>query len=316
MLRLVSCAYCLQRVACGRANYKLSVKIVLIDFHTHTNASDGALHPCEVVDRALAGNIDLLAITDHDTVAGYRTAAAYYTRNPGTMRLLPGIEFSCRWSGTTIHIVGLGIDCDHPAMREGLAILNVARRERGVKIASRLAARGFAGALEGALAEAGDSQLGRPHFAAWMVAQGHVKDHNEAFDKYLGQGKTGDVKAFWPELADVTGWIEASGGAAVIAHPLKYRFTRMKLQRLVMDFCAAGGSGIEILSGYQTADQTTRLRRLAKEFELEVSVGSDFHRDAPYSPGLGVELPQLEGLRGVWERWSAQPEPASRSDHT
>ena len=279
--------------------------IVLIDFHTHTNASDGALAPAEMIDRAVAGNIDLLAITDHDTVAGYRAAAGYYTQNPGKMRLIPGIEYSCRWSGTTVHIVGLGIDSDHPAMREGLAVLEQARRERGVKIGSRLESRGFEGALQGALAEAGDSQLGRPHFAAWMVEQGHVADHNAAFDKYLGQGKIGDVKAYWPELAQVTQWIEVSGGAAIIAHPLKYRFTRMKLRRLVIDFMAAGGSGIEVLSGRQTTDQTAQLKRLAAEFELEASVGSDFHRDAPYSPQLGVELPQLEGLRGVWERWSA-----------
>jgi predicted metal-dependent phosphoesterase TrpH len=287
----------------------LSVKIVLIDFHTHTNASDGALAPVEMIDRAVARNIDLLAITDHDTVAGYRAAAGYYTQNPGKMRLIPGIEYSCRWSGTTVHIVGLGIDSDHPAMREGLAVLEQARRERGVKIGSRLESRGFEGALQGALAEAGDSQLGRPHFAAWMVEQGHVADHNTAFDKYLGQGKIGDVKAYWPELDQVTQWIEGSGGAAIIAHPLKYRFTRMKLRRLVIDFMAAGGSGIEVLSGRQTTDQTAQLKRLAAEFELEASVGSDFHRDAPYGPQLGVELPQLEGLRGVWERWSA-PGPA------
>jgi predicted metal-dependent phosphoesterase TrpH len=281
----------------------LSVKIVLIDFHTHTNASDGALAPAEMIDRATDRNIDLLAITDHDTVTGYRAAVEYYTQNPGKMRLIPGIEYSCRWSGTTIHILGLGFDSDHPAMREGLAVLGQARRERGVKIGSRLEARGFEGALEGAQAVAGDSQLGRPHFATWMVEQGHVADHNTAFDKFLGQGKIGDVKAFWPELAQVTQWIEASGGAAIIAHPLKYRFTRMKLRRLVIDFMAAGGSGIEILSGRQTTDQTAQLKRLATELELEVSVGSDFHRDAPYSPQLGVELPQLDGLRGVWERW-------------
>ncbi len=283
---------------------QLSVKIVLIDFHTHTNASDGALAPSEIIDQALARKVDLLAITDHDTVAGYRTAAAYYTQNPGDMRLLQGIEFSCRWSGTTVHVVGLGVNSEHAAMSEGLAILAQARRDRGQKIASRLQALGFSGVLEGALAEAGDSQLGRPHFAAWMVAQGHVTDHGQAFDKYLGQGKIGDVKAFWPELVEVTRWIEASGGAAVIAHPLKYRFTRMKLRRLVVDFMDAGGSAIEVLSGYQSTDQTTQLKRLAAEFGLEVSIGSDFHRDGPYSPQLGVELPQLGGLRGVWERWA------------
>jgi predicted metal-dependent phosphoesterase TrpH len=278
---------------------------VLIDFHTHSNASDGALTPREVIDRALARDVRILALTDHDTVAGYRAAAQYYTQNQQDMRLIPGIEYSCRWSGTTVHIVGLGMDCDHPAMQEGLELLASARQERGLKIASRLEAKGFAGAHAGALAQAGDSQLGRPHFSAWMVAQGHVVDHNQAFDRYLGQGKIGDVKAFWPELAEVVQWITASGGVAVIAHPLKYRFTRMKLRRLVVDFVAAGGRALEIHSGHQNADQLLQLRRLAAEFELEASLGSDFHRDGPYSPQLGVELPPLEGLRGVWERWLA-----------
>jgi len=281
-----------------------SVKTVLIDFHTHTTASDGALAPRELVARAVARNIDLLAITDHDTVAGYEAAAAYHTPHPGGMRLIPGIELSCLWSGTTLHILGLGIDCAHPAMCHAVTGMAAARQERGITIASRLATRGFSGALQGALKQAGDSQLGRPHFAAWMVQQGHVKDHNQAFDKYLGQGKMGDIKACWPSLAEVTHWITVSGGAAVVAHPLKYRFTGMKLRRLLTEFIAAGGCGIEVLSGSQSADQGAQLQRLAGEFNLEVSIGSDFHRDAPYSAPPGVESAPFEGLRGVWERWS------------
>lgn len=284
-----------------------SVKIVLIDFHTHTTASDGALSPRELVQRARDRKVDMLAITDHDTVAGYLTAVQQYPQNAAGPRLIPGIEFSCRWSGTTVHIVGLGMACDHPAMIEGLAVLKAARGERGRKIADRLEGLGYRGALAGALAEAGESQLGRPHFSAWLVAQGHVEDHRTAFDKYLGQGKTGDVKAFWPELAEVVHWIVTAGGVAVIAHPLKYQFTRMKLRRLVIDFTAAGGAGIELASGLQSADQLAQLRRLATEFRLEVSIGSDFHRDGPYNPQPGVELPALEGLRGVWERWPDAP---------
>jgi predicted metal-dependent phosphoesterase TrpH len=277
---------------------------VLIDFHTHTTASDGALAPGELVERALAAGIARLAITDHDTVAGYRAAAACCARQPVPLQLVSGVEFSCCWSGTTVHIVGLGMDCDHPAMLRGLRAQEQARGERAVIIARRLGALGFSGALAGAEAHAGESQLGRPHFAAWLVASGHVADHNEAFDRYLGQGRTGDVKTFWPTLGEVIGWIADAGGQAVVAHPLKYRFTRMKLRRLVADFIAAGGAAIEILSGRQTAEQSLQLQRLAREFDLEVSVGSDFHRDTPYGPQLGVESPQLRGLRGVWERWA------------
>lgn len=280
-----------------------SVKIVLIDFHTHTTASDGALSPAELVGRALAEDVRLLAITDHDTMRGSAAAARHYTHNSSRMRLISGVEFSCVWSGTTVHILGLGVDGGHPAMAGGLARLDLAREARGEKIASRLEARGFGDALAGAVAAAGDSQLGRPHFAQWMVAQGHVRDETEAFDKYLGQGRVGDVKAFWPELAEVVRWIVAAGGVAVIAHPLKYRFTRMKLRQLVIDFIAAGGGCLEILSGRQSADQFDRLAGLAREFKLEVSMGSDFHRDSPYGAQLGVELPRLKGLRGVWERW-------------
>jgi len=290
---------------------------VLIDFHTHTAASDGALSPAELVALARERQLCMLAITDHDTVAGYQAVAAevdsQYTQNPAVLRLISGVEFSCRWSGTTIHILGLGMDCAHPAMCEGLGVLHRARVERGKKIASRLAALGFAGALDGALAEAGASQLGRPHFASWMVARGHVADHGEAFDKYLGQGKTGDVKAFWPEVATVVGWIVAAGGVAVIAHPLKYKYTRMKLRRLVVDFVAAGGRALEIASGHQTPDQTSQLRRLAAEFDLEVSLGSDYHRDGPYNPMPGVVVPALDGLTGVWQRWSQAESAAEAS---
>lgn len=277
---------------------------MLLDFHTHTTASDGALSPAQLLARARERQIALLAITDHDTVAGYRSLLAPGERRPGDPQLVAGTELSCRWSGTTVHVVGLGMDCEHPAMREAMDTLATARDERGRKIAQRLEALGFTGALAGAQARAGDSQLGRPDFAAWMVAQGHVGDHNEAFDRYLGQGKTGDVKAFWPELATVTGWIVAAGGVAVIAHPLQYKFTRMKLRRLVTDFVAAGGRALEVLSGRQAPDQVAQLARLAAEFDLEVSVGSDFHRDGPYSVPPGVAVPRLAGLRGVWERWS------------
>jgi predicted metal-dependent phosphoesterase TrpH len=280
--------------------------IVLIDLHTHTTASDGTLSPGELLTRARDLGVAQLAITDHDTVAGYRAAAAHYTQICAEITLIPGVELSCRWSGSTIHILGLGFDCDHPVMVEGIANLCEARIARAEKIGQRLAARGFEGATAGAMDKAGDSQIGRPHFAAWMVERGHVSSFGQAFDKYLGQGKTGDVKAFWPELAEVTQWVVAAGGVAAIAHPLHYRFTRMKLRRLVTDFKAAGGMALELINGRQTADQTAQLERLAREFELQVSAGSDFHRDSPFAAKIGVELRHLKGLPGVWERWSSQ----------
>tara|TARA_R110002072_G_scaffold51201_20_gene137126 strand:- start:638 stop:1489 length:852 start_codon:yes stop_codon:yes gene_type:complete len=283
---------------------------VLIDFHTHTTASDGALAPLELLARARERGVGMFAVTDHDTIDGFLSLRDRAAQHGEPVRLIPGVELSCRWSGTTVHIVGLGFDSEHAAMREALEYMENARSQRGEQIAERLARRGFPGALEGALGEAGEGQLGRPHFAAWMVQQGHVKDAQQAYGRYLGQGKVGDVKAFWPDLERVVGWIVRAGGVAVVAHPYKYRFTGMKLRRLLVDFVAAGGGAIELLSGYQTPQQTAQIRRYAAEFGLEVSVGSDFHRDTPYSAEPGVSVPALQGLRGVWERWDGAGEVA------
>lgn len=274
-----------------------------MDFHTHTTASDGVLPPEALLHRAHARGVQQLAITDHDTLAGYREAAALVAcRVPG-LRLVPGVELSCCWSGVNVHVVGLDVDVDHPVLLAGLERLDGARRERAQVIGQRLEKLGILRALEGAIGEAGESQIGRPHFAAWMVREGHVKDASAAFQRYLGRGKPGDVKALWPGLEEVTGWIVAAGGIAVLAHPLKYRLTRSRLQRLTGDFRAAGGRAVEVLTGRQLPDEGRQLRELARQHQLLVSVGSDFHQEQPWGADLGVEARHLEGLQGVWECW-------------
>ena len=276
---------------------------VRVDFHTHTLASDGALAPAELVTRAAGAGVSLMAITDHDTLAGYRQAR--HSAADAGVALVSGVELSCQWSGAAIHVIGLGFDVDSPVLAAGIGALQAARRDRAREIAARLERRGYAGALAGALACAGSSQIGRPHFARWMVDVGHVQDMGVAFDRYLGRGKTGDVKACWPSLDSVTRWLVEAGGIAVLAHPLKYRLTRMKLRRLLTDFRAAGGRGLEILSGRQEASRTAALARLAKEFDLYASAGSDFHRDSPYGPSLGVESRLLTGVPNVVHRLQA-----------
>ena len=120
--------------------------------------------------------------------------------------------------------------------------------------------------------------------------------------RYLGAGKIGDVKAFWPELGEVCDWIVRSGGTAVLAHPLKYKYTRMKLRRLLTDFQASGGRGLEVCSGRQTADQTRQLCRVAQEYGLLLSAGSDFHQQWQYGPALGVKVSQFPPLPNLWAR--------------
>ena len=272
---------------------------MIVDFHTHSLASDGALAPIELLRRAKAAGVQQFALTDHDTTAGY--LAVRHTSEAEEIGLISGVELSCRWATTTIHVVGLNFDADAPDMTAMVEQLTQAREERAEKIATRLAGVGIDDALEGAKAIANGSQIGRPHFATWMVEAGAVDSVAEAFDKYLGAGKIGDVKMFWPPLSDVVQAITRTGGVAILAHPLKYRLTGMKLRALINDFKTAGGGAIEVLNGRQPETDLKRLSQLAEGNGLMCSVGSDFHRDFEYGPRLGIDVERLPNGAYVWD---------------
>jgi len=276
----------------------ISLVIVIVDFHTHSLASDGALEPSDLLLQAKEEGVSRFAITDHDTLAGYLSVKD--TQAAQDVGLISGVELSCRWAKTTIHVVGLGFDDSAAEIIDMVTSLSDARIERAKTIAQRLENAGFSGALDGALKVANGSQIGRPHFAQWMLDTGHVASLTEAFDKYLGAGKVGDVKAFWPAMADVVHAITASGGVAVLAHPLKYRLTGMKLRALINDFKAAGGTCLEILNGRQPEVDMKRLSQMAQSSDLLVSAGSDFHRSFEYGPTLGVDTDRLTAGRYVW----------------
>ena len=276
----------------------ISVVIVIVDFHTHSLASDGALEPSDLLLQAKEAGVSRFAITDHDTLAGYLSVKD--TQAAKDVGLISGVELSCRWAKTTIHVVGLGFDDSAAEIIDMVTSLSDARIERAKTIAQRLENAGFSGALDGALKVANGSQIGRPHFAQWMLDTGHVASLTEAFDKYLGAGKVGDVKAFWPPMADVVHAITASGGVAVLAHPLKYRLTGMKLRALINDFKAAGGTCLEILNGRQPEVDMKRLSQMAQSSDLLVSAGSDFHRSFEYGPTLGVDADRLAAGQYVW----------------
>ena len=276
---------------------------MIVDFHTHSLASDGALAPIELLRRAKAAGVRQFALTDHDTTAGY--LAVRHTSEAEEIGLISGVELSCRWATTTIHVVGLNFDADAPEMTAMVEQLTQAREERAEKIATRLAGVGIDDALEGAKAIANGSQIGRPHFATWMAEAGAVDSVAEAFDKYLGAGKIGDVKMFWPPLSDVVQAITRAGGVAILAHPLKYRLTGMKLRALINDFKAAGGGAIEVLNGRQSETDLKRLSQLAEGNGLMCSVGSDFHRNFEYGPKLGIDVERLPNGAYVWDALEA-----------
>lgn len=275
-----------------------------LDLHVHSTCSDGALSVPDLLERALAADIQTIALTDHDTIKGVETAREWLSNNSeASLQLISGTELSCVWQGVTIHVVGLNFDVQNTLLESYLQGLDYARSERAELIASRLEKQGFKGALAGAQAIAGEAQLGRPHFARWLVDAGHCDSMNAAFKRWLGRGKLGDVKVFWPSLEEAVGVVVNAGGVAVLAHPQHYGMTRAKLKRLVFAFAQAGGSALELPLGKDHADVALYVRRLLNECELSVSLGSDFHADSEWGPRLGVDVAVARNLNPVWAGW-------------
>lgn len=270
-----------------------------VDLHTHSTASDGELKPAELLREADAAGVELLAITDHDTLDGYSQAASA-THN---CKLIPGIELSTTWRKIGIHVVGLNPDPHDSQLLAGIRLQKQARLERGARIAARLTKAGFGDTLDGAKEIAGDAILGRPHFAQYLVQSGQIKDMRTAFKKYLGQGKVGDVRENWASLEEVIDWISNAGGLAIVAHPAKYKLTHLKLEELAREFAELGGHGIEVVSGRQIGSLTDRLARLATRHGLLASVGSDFHQAGKHWAGLGEVATLPATCTPVWETW-------------
>lgn len=253
------------------------------------------------MSRAKEQGVTTLALTDHDTTAGL--AEAQQMAADLGIELIHGIEVSCLWRGIGIHIVGLNIDPQHSTMQSAVQQQLDSRQQRAMEIARKLEKVGFKDTYEGAAQFAGDGIIGRPHFARYLVQAGHVKHEGEAFKRYLGAGKVGDVKQLWPDIETAVGWIRASGGIAVLAHPDKYNMTRTKLRALLELFVEVGGQAIEVVSGKQLPQVTRDMANLAERFELWASCGSDFHVPNQHWQELGCfpELP--EQCDPVWCHW-------------
>jgi len=272
-----------------------------IDLHCHSTASDGALPPQELVSRAHEKGVSHLALTDHDTIAGLEEASEAARRVGIT--LIAGTELSCLWRSHTIHIVGLDFDTSDQQLRQALERQNNNRWSRARTIADKLVKLQIENLLEKAIGKADGDVPGRPHFARVLVEEGAVKDVAQAFKRYLGAGKAGDVKGFWPELPEVVQWITDAGGVAVLAHPRKYKMTATKLRALVTDFRQAGGRSIEVSTSGQSSGDLGFLAELCRRENLLASQGSDFHfPGAPWCE-LGSVMKMPDGLEPVWHHF-------------
>jgi predicted metal-dependent phosphoesterase TrpH len=273
------------------------------DLHNHSTSSDGLLSPTQLIELAARTGVDAIALTDHDTTDGL--AEALIAAQRLGVVLIPGVEISVSWGDTTLHVVGLQIDAAAPALVAGLRSIREGRDARGRKIAAALEALGIPGTFDGAYALAENkSMLGRAHFARHLVELGKVKDTQAAFDKYLAKGKPAYVPHRWAELTDAVSWIRASGGIAVLAHPGRYDLKPMFRDQMLMDFKAAGGQAIEVVTGSHRPEQYAMWQRVALEHGFLASRGADYHGpgESPVEPG---RLPALHAsLTPVWTQWA------------
>ncbi|MBP6645415.1 MAG: PHP domain-containing protein [Burkholderiaceae bacterium] len=275
-------------------------KIFNADLHCHSVVSDGTLTPELLAQRAAVNGVELWALTDHDEIGGQHRAAAAAKANG--MRYLTGTEISVTFAGETVHIVGLGFDPDDAQLCQGLHDTRHGRGPRAMEMSDQLAKVGIHGAYEGALKYVGNPELiSRTHFARFLVETGICKDTAEVFRKYLTDGKPGFVPHRWAALGDAVRWITQARGAAVVAHPGRYKFTANEEYALFTEFKAHGGVGVEVVTGSHSPAEFVEYASLAKELGLVASRGSDFHSPDESHTDLG-KLPFLsDELTPVWE---------------
>jgi hypothetical protein len=272
------------------AEGRLSMRV---DLHTHTNASDGLLAPDALVRAVQAARLAVFSVTDHDTVDALAEVDAR-SRAAG-LQLVPGIELSAIWQGAELHILGYFID---PADPHLLGFLQRRRDARGVrlgKMLDRLRLLGVAVPPEAVLAKAQDGNVGRPHLARVLTERGYVASLDEAFDRYLGEGKPAYVPRPDVRCEDAIRAIHEAGGLASWAHPgINGR------DAATADLVAAGLDAIEVHHAKHAPNVTAHYRRLAETWSLLVTGGSDFHgttgRDHGVAPGNPI-LPEPDFLR-------------------
>ncbi len=260
-----------------------------IDLHLHTTASDGLLEPTALVRTAKEAGIQVLSITDHDTVDGL--LAARGAAESAGLTLVPGIELSAYWKKVEFHILGYFIDPENAILKAFLHRTREARVKRMHAMLSRLHAMGIAVPAGEVMARARDGNVGRPHLARALVERGIVRSAEDAFNRYLGSDKPAYVPRPDVSTYEAIRVIREAGGIASLAHPGQH-----DRDEAIPELVEAGLEAIEVYHPRQTFGRAARYRRLARRLNLLVTGGSDFHGSvdkdhpalAPGSPCLPV----------------------------
>ena len=284
---------------------ELGSGFALIDLHTHTNESDGTLSPSQLIAEAVRRGVDTLAITDHDTFAGYDSAVPL-AREAG-VALVRGIELSTKLHGESVHLLGYfpgngGLT----EFRRWVLEMQASRRDRNIRLAARLRELGFDIRLEEAEA-LGRGMTGRPHFAQVMVRKGYVANIRRAFDDYLDESAIGYVHRTEPQFAEGVKRIRDAGGVASLAHPARLR---RDAAALLPELCAAGLNAIEAYHSDHSAEETEHVPRTRAALWPEGHGWFGFPRRRETRSGVGNRARREfadNRLRccGIWAGWDS-----------
>lgn len=256
-----------------------------IDLHVHSRYSDGTMDPAELVKLAIKQGLSAIALTDHDTTAGIEQAVT--TGKEEGLEVIPGVELSTRYREREIHILGYFIDYKNEELNEALAQIAKERDNRNRKMCESLTAGGFPISYEELCENFGNAIITRAHFAKLLVKKGVVQSMDEAFRGCLNNKSPYYIMRHYPTPEEAIGLILTAGGIPVLAHPLLYKMSVSELHTLLHELKEYGLRGIETVYSCNQGTDEAFVRKLAKEYELIMTGGSDFHGENKPHIALG-----------------------------
>lgn len=277
-----------------------------VDLHCHTTASDGALTPVQLVQRASRLGLKVVAVTDHDSTDGVAPALEAAPRYG--IEVIPGVEINTDVPGTEVHILGYFLDHTDPALNGELARLREGRIGRAKRMAEKLAEMGAPVRFERILELAGEGAVGRPHVAQALLEAGHVTSFDQAFEKYIGRDSPAYVERLKFSPAQACALIRRAGGVPVLAHPVFFdRSGAIKapfdLDVMLPELIAAGLMGLEVYYPGYDAVTTEYLMAVARRYQLLHTGGTDFHGVRANEPDLGGIYVPMKAVRRLREAW-------------
>jgi 3',5'-nucleoside bisphosphate phosphatase len=255
----------------------------LVDLHTHSTASDGIYSPTDLLHHADEAGLRVIALTDHDTTQGLPEAAQ--AARELDIDFIPGIEINTDISGGEVHVLGYFLEYERPAFQATLRTLRDARISRGQRMVELLNEQGVHVAWE-RVREIAQGSVGRPHVAKALLEAGYVQTIGEAFDKYIGNGKSAYVPRYKLTPVDAVRLIDSANGLPTVAHPITLPGLQ-ELRNWLPELCSVGLVGLETYYGPYTNEQVQSLLALADEFDLIPTGGTDFHGPGIHPTPLG-----------------------------